>query len=667
MSIDLSHPSIQDAVVHLNSLNQKAIHISNLQGQKLDRQAKILMKVDQVLKKEGRFFLYQQTYQGEDAPLSQYAVEIESKAEAELKYSAAARPRHFTFTTLALQTDRQLLEMTTICTNPNCQADQLKREIEEVKKIAQHRLSIVGHEVLNDLTPLPQLSFEILEKLTILKQQSTAPSDEVQQLFKETEDLCKVSEYQANLGIQKCQTQLRYAANGGKLQPLNSPTNLFEALQNFVKVMTLKDDEVKLQHEIDPALEGMMLMMDYPILSGIFENLIRNSKRAVEKRQIKVITFITKVEEIKDDFCKVYFAVKDTGTGFDGKNFIKKTYKQIFKETAHPPRILGHGIGLGECAEIVSTLGSTLLITSNTNEGSLIEFTLSIKRVLSHMPQLPSLLPPSSSRESDSMLSPVSAVRSIQGNPNAPIPMFKVLLVEDHTMQGRLTQKKLTTFNVECDWKQTGEAAVEACKKQEYDFILMDFDLGRNSINGKEACKQIKEWLKTRGKTNKANLIWGLTASLESEQKAGEEAGMDCVLAKPIKDNTLVCTVEAFKASFPDCPLVQTSPLQATPRRLSPESPLSLNRTLSTGSTGSAGSPRTTTQRELPGSPVFRTRVLSAGSTLAETPGTLTASSPIPGQRTLPTSSDTVTTTADSITIHLDRTDLQKDSTAESQ
>jgi CheY-like chemotaxis protein len=104
----------------------------------------------------------------------------------------------------------------------------------------------------------------------------------------------------------------------------------------------------------------------------------------------------------------------------------------------------------------------------------------------------------------------------------------KILVVDDVEENRALVEVLLKKLNHKISFAKNGQEAVDICKKEEFDTILMDIQMP--VMDGMEATKQIRsEGLNTRTK------IIAMTASgQKSDDLAALDAGCDDCLSKPI-------------------------------------------------------------------------------------------------------------------------------------
>lgn len=365
--------------------------------------------------------------------------------------------------------------------------------------------------------------------------------DSIQELF-------VLARAQVASASQRCRDEVRACDKPGELEVYTRPTNLYDELTTFaqINIVTLKESDIKFLSNIDVKLKNTIVVTDFKFLSTVFENFVKNSKRSVlsAKREIKFISLTAEICKESAESFEVGFALQDAGTGFGGKKFDKKTHAQIFSGK-DSPAIIDNGLGLLRSVDKIKILGGELLITSDPNTGSTLEFILSIKKKIEVLLPLPLSL---------QLSSPSSTVQHLSSAPK----VFKILIVEDQKINSTLLERNLGKYNTDYQTVVNGQLAIEACEKEKFDIILMDFEMP--VLDGPKACAQIRA---TEG-LNKETQIWGLTANCtDGSIKEGKEAGMNCVLTKPLP---MVTMKEYCLEYFPGRPFEATSPLSPSPR-----------------------------------------------------------------------------------------------------
>ncbi|CAN0178341.1 unnamed protein product [Discosporangium mesarthrocarpum] len=106
-----------------------------------------------------------------------------------------------------------------------------------------------------------------------------------------------------------------------------------------------------------------------------------------------------------------------------------------------------------------------------------------------------------------------------------------ILVAEDNPINRRVVMHMLRALQVHCDYAADGVEAVAACRKQEYDIILMDMMMP--NMDGVEATRLIRN----SGEVNVNTPVLALTAN------STLEARDDCLMAGMTDFTTKVCSL----------------------------------------------------------------------------------------------------------------------------
>jgi CheY-like chemotaxis protein len=115
---------------------------------------------------------------------------------------------------------------------------------------------------------------------------------------------------------------------------------------------------------------------------------------------------------------------------------------------------------------------------------------------------------------------------------------LRILLVEDHPTNQKLTMAILARLSYRADFAGNGLEAIEALEQQPYDVVLMDMQMPE--MDELEATHQIRQrWVETEGP-----YIIAMTANaMQGDREACLEAGMNDYVSKPIQVNELVAAL----------------------------------------------------------------------------------------------------------------------------
>jgi signal transduction histidine kinase/CheY-like chemotaxis protein len=126
-------------------------------------------------------------------------------------------------------------------------------------------------------------------------------------------------------------------------------------------------------------------------------------------------------------------------------------------------------------------------------------------------------------------------------------PVMRILLAEDNAVNQRLACRILTKKGHEVVTAGNGMEALRALEKQMFDLILMDVQMPE--LDGLEAAAAIRD--KEKG-TNAHIPIVAMTAyAMKGDRERCLAAGMDGYIAKPIRADDLLKTVEKYRQTEP--------------------------------------------------------------------------------------------------------------------
>jgi signal transduction histidine kinase/CheY-like chemotaxis protein len=278
-------------------------------------------------------------------------------------------------------------------------------------------------------------------------------------------------------------------------------TNIKEATNDLVNSLnySAKEKNNKLNVQVDESIKAFY-NIDGLKLTEILDNLISNAIKFTDNGSIAVS--VAKQSTKKNiDFLE--FKIEDTGIGIANENhaLIFENFKRAIEEnTSH-----GSGLGLSIVKNYIEAMGGTIHLESELGVGSVFSFVLPCEIATAD------IISEKNKREQDQ---PVS-----------------ILVVEDNKINQMITNKLIVSIGHTCTIAHHGLEAVERCKTEDFDLILMDINMPL--MNGFEASKGIKSF-----KPN-SNIV-ALTALEISEIKTKcLEAGISNIVNKPIGKSQL--------------------------------------------------------------------------------------------------------------------------------
>lgn len=244
----------------------------------------------------------------------------------------------------------------------------------------------------------------------------------------------------------------------------------------------------------------------------VLENLLDNAFKFTEKGFIE---FGYSLEIIKQN-AYLQFFVTDTGIGIeeDDQNAIFDIFRQA--DESYTRRFGGTGLGLAVCRGILKLLGGTIWVSSMPNQGASFYFTIPFESIK------------------------LSAQKGFDDDdPVADWEGKTILVVEDDHANARYLEVLIQKYQATFLLAKTGIEAVEMVRQNELiSLILMDIHLPE--LNGYEATRKIKSIRPD------LPIIAQTANAMDGDRKKSIDAGCDDYLAKPIRKEELVATLNRF-------------------------------------------------------------------------------------------------------------------------
>lgn len=225
------------------------------------------------------------------------------------------------------------------------------------------------------------------------------------------------------------------------------------------------------------------------------------------------------------------FSVTDTGVGMaaDQIGLLFQPFRQL-TTSANTPHA-GTGLGLAISQQLVAALGGTIEVESTLGRGSVFRFHLPVDVVAADPAPTPvaPALPPRAEEDDGAAF----ALRH----------PLRILVVDDSAVNRRLCELLLRRLGYAPESAVDGQEALERQQLLDPEVILMDVQMPR--LDGLEATRRI------RAATRRPERPWivAVTAfSSAEEREAALQAGMNEVLAKPLKAEALQASLIAAHA-----------------------------------------------------------------------------------------------------------------------
>jgi signal transduction histidine kinase/ActR/RegA family two-component response regulator len=256
---------------------------------------------------------------------------------------------------------------------------------------------------------------------------------------------------------------------------------------------------------IAPEAEGRYAG-DTVRMTQVLSNLLSNAVKFTEAGEIalEVIAFGDEVR----------FRVTDTGIGFDGETGARLFRRFEQADASIRRRFGGTGLGLAISRSLVELMGGRIVVQSAVGRGSTFSVYVPLER-----------------------LEGEAIDDSADHAPQLDISGARVLVAEDHPTNQKVVELILESVGVTPVIVENGQLAIDLLKAERFDVVLMDMQMPE--LDGLSATAQLRAFEREKGLPRTPVIM--LTANaLDEHIRAGQEAGADLHLSKPIHALALI-------------------------------------------------------------------------------------------------------------------------------
>ena len=261
------------------------------------------------------------------------------------------------------------------------------------------------------------------------------------------------------------------------------------------------------------------LVGDGEKLSQAVMNLLSNAIKYTEQGSVRLTVNGLR----RDSHLILFFKVADTGIGI-GKEHLNTIFDSFSRvDIEHTRSILGGGLGLSITKELVNMMQGDISVRSEAGVGSV--FTIRVpQRILAIGPGATLMMEAFPSAQEDDP-------KAQEAEAPLSFPTASVLIVDDNSVNLRVTSMLLKPYGIEADRVASGDACLKACAEKRYDLILLDHRMPE--MDGEETLHALEN---LPGFDRKLTKIVCLTASDDPDLYARLHGlGFDDALSKPVE------------------------------------------------------------------------------------------------------------------------------------
>ncbi len=251
-------------------------------------------------------------------------------------------------------------------------------------------------------------------------------------------------------------------------------------------------------------------------LRQVLLNLLSNAIKFTEKGDILLKVSTNDKDTPIGEYCHLTFTIQDQGIGIsqEDQKLLFKEFSQLDPKSRN--RTGGTGLGLAISHHLIKLMGGNIEVKSELGKGTEFSFHLSFK-----------------------VTQKTKKLKQADIDKLIPNQTYHILLVEDVKTNHFVIRKQLEEVGYKVSSAWDGLEAVNLCKRQDFDIILMD--MAMPNMSGLEATQKL------RVEQQITTPIIGLSAhAYDKDKKAAINAGMNKFLTKPVRKNQLLKTLAEF-------------------------------------------------------------------------------------------------------------------------
>ncbi|MBR1628141.1 MAG: response regulator [Lachnospiraceae bacterium] len=393
---------------------------------------------------------------------------------------------------------------------------RIVQEEKERSKMLEKSLELAEQANVAKSAFLSNMSHEIRTPITAILGMN-------EMIYRESEDP-NIREYSEN--IRKAGESLLGIINdildfskieAGKMELVPARYSLSSAIGDLYNLVQFRAEAkaLDLKFEIDPQIPEAM-SGDELRIKQIITNLLTNAIKYTEKGGVKLSLSLV---ERQGEEVAIRVSVKDTGIGIRKEDLgaLFQPFDRV--DTQKNRGIEGTGLGLAISRQMLSLMGSDLLVESTYGEGS--EFFFTLRQQAAGEETIGSV----DFRE-------MSSEESTRTKSRVPFKAegARLLVVDDTPMNLQVISGLLKFSGVQIDTAADGRECIEKFGSNDYDLVFLDYRMP--GLDGIETLRELKRQFPE--KASRIPIISLTASAISGDRERMLDAGFTDYLAKPV-------------------------------------------------------------------------------------------------------------------------------------